>query len=227
MIVIPRVRDISLSTSTRICAMLESRPDVGSSSSITAGSTSSSCAMHSRLRSPPEMPRLIAEPTSESATPSSRSSWSVSSTRALIAASSVSLSRSFARKVSDWRTLSSPYTMSSCSTKAMRRLSAFDQPSPPNCTSPSSNSMRRASALRRVVFPAPLGPMSAVSLPERAMPDTPLSACVPPTRTCTPRHTTFIARSASAACSVVSSMAPSALIANARWSSCSYARGRS
>mmetsp|Transcript_17177 Transcript_17177/g.49835 ORF Transcript_17177/g.49835 Transcript_17177/m.49835 type:complete len:233 (+) Transcript_17177:1904-2602(+) len=160
---------MSRSTSTAICAMLESRPEVGSSRRMTAGSTRSSCAMQTRLRSPPETPRCMAEPTFVSAHASRRSCRITSSTLALVPAASRPRRRR-ARYVRLSRTVSSAYTTSSCSTKATRRLSALDQAKPSKRTAPSVSGMRCAMLVRRVVLPEPLGPMSAVSLPALAAP---------------------------------------------------------
>lgn len=64
-------------------AVAESRPLVGSSSSSVDGSVSSSFAMFTRLRSPPDTPLIITpSPISVSAHPSSRSCDSTPATRA-------------------------------------------------------------------------------------------------------------------------------------------------
>eukprot|EP00967_Tisochrysis_lutea_P151359 scaffold294259_cov31-Tisochrysis_lutea.AAC.3 len=57
MTVTPWILASSLSTSMTTKAMEESRPDEGSSQNSSEGRVSSSQAMHSRFRSPPEMPR--------------------------------------------------------------------------------------------------------------------------------------------------------------------------
>mmetsp|Transcript_6253 Transcript_6253/g.21979 ORF Transcript_6253/g.21979 Transcript_6253/m.21979 type:complete len:266 (-) Transcript_6253:423-1220(-) len=70
------------SSTTSPEARWASSPEVGSSRSSTLGSVTSSMAMLSRRRSPPEMPRLATPPTSEPATPASPSSSITCSTRA-------------------------------------------------------------------------------------------------------------------------------------------------
>ncbi|WVY97325.1 hypothetical protein V8G54_029476 [Vigna mungo] len=94
------------SVTTRRCAAVESRPEVGSSSISSEGSTSISCAMLTRFRSPPETPRMKLFPIivcSHFLSPSSAMADSAAAT--LAARDSVRGRRSIAQNTSVSRTV--------------------------------------------------------------------------------------------------------------------------
>mmetsp|Transcript_95830 Transcript_95830/g.310585 ORF Transcript_95830/g.310585 Transcript_95830/m.310585 type:complete len:205 (+) Transcript_95830:1069-1683(+) len=116
--VVPRRSAEVFMQSTTSCAVVLSRPLVGSSANSSNGCETSSMAMDTRLRWPPEMPRCSGVPT--------RASWIAlrwrsSSTLVMIACNSSSLvvaaKRSFAWNMTFSSTVSSPWRISSCGTK--------------------------------------------------------------------------------------------------------------
>mmetsp|Transcript_56070 Transcript_56070/g.100809 ORF Transcript_56070/g.100809 Transcript_56070/m.100809 type:complete len:228 (-) Transcript_56070:13-696(-) len=173
-------------------AMVESRPLVGSSHSSSRGSPSSSRAMHSRFRSPPEIRALAPDsPMTESAILPRRRLSMTCSTAA--AASRVPIpKRSSARKSNDCRTVSCGMTTSSCSTKPMSCRSCGPKRAPSKRTSPSCAMFCRRQ-LRKEVLPEPEGPMSATMRPGLSSPEHGDRICFSPMDTLKLRHSTSIA----------------------------------
>mmetsp|Transcript_37280 Transcript_37280/g.87170 ORF Transcript_37280/g.87170 Transcript_37280/m.87170 type:complete len:209 (-) Transcript_37280:62-688(-) len=148
----------SLSRLTTSCAIFASRPVVGSSTSSTAGSASSSYAIDTRFRCPPESPRESTLPILVSAASVRCSMTTTVSTRAASTPLRAAPKRSISRAVSP------ASKMSSC---GMVLISCRR---PPGCATPFSTTLplvqrpdRRTES--KVVFPAPDGPITALRLP--------------------------------------------------------------
>mmetsp|Transcript_1979 Transcript_1979/g.4533 ORF Transcript_1979/g.4533 Transcript_1979/m.4533 type:complete len:201 (+) Transcript_1979:1428-2030(+) len=153
--------------STTLRAMLLSKPEVGSSKRITEGAVSSSIAIDSRLRSPPESPRFSESPTRvfrtserprSSSTCETRDRSSVSDiasdNRRRAAISSVSHTVRVATKQSSWRT----YPICFCRQESLVAV-------PLIVTVPVTLPVdfRPARMSTRDVLPLPVGPMTATS----------------------------------------------------------------
>mmetsp|Transcript_3345 Transcript_3345/g.11579 ORF Transcript_3345/g.11579 Transcript_3345/m.11579 type:complete len:227 (+) Transcript_3345:1370-2050(+) len=157
--------------STTTQAVVESRPDVGSSQQSSRGFVSISWPTMRRFRSPPDTPRSMPPPTMASAQCDRRRSSMHSSTCRSFSASVASARRSRAEKTSVSRMVRPGNTRSSCSMNATWRFSALDHArSAPYQTLPPLTGPRRAMALSRLVLPQPVGPMSAVSSPAGTSP---------------------------------------------------------
>ena len=116
-IVLPFVTARSLRADMTLSAWNASSPLVGSSIKMSRGSCNRSIPMATRLRSPPEMPRICSFPTIVSAALTRPRSAITSSTAASFAASETSgPSRSCAAKSRVSRTVDKAKSASSCST---------------------------------------------------------------------------------------------------------------
>mmetsp|Transcript_7951 Transcript_7951/g.20033 ORF Transcript_7951/g.20033 Transcript_7951/m.20033 type:complete len:217 (+) Transcript_7951:1153-1803(+) len=169
---LPDVR--ALSVCVRTSAVLESSPEVGSSSRSRDGLISSSLPMFRRLRSPPDTPRCIWPPTMLLAALPRLSTSITSSTLFNFSASDCD-SGNRRRAVSSriWRTVRDPWKRSSCMTYPIRRLSELPGARPLNRISPVTFLLRRRPRmLRSVVLPEPVGPMMAINSPGRTCPVT-------------------------------------------------------
>mmetsp|Transcript_33028 Transcript_33028/g.99476 ORF Transcript_33028/g.99476 Transcript_33028/m.99476 type:complete len:254 (+) Transcript_33028:244-1005(+) len=193
-----RCRARSRSASTTTHAVVESRPDVGSSQHNNRGFVSISWPTMRRLRSPPLMD-FFSDDTGVSAHAVSRKSSSISSTRRNFSSKDTSGSRRRAEKTSDSRTVKPGKTRSSCSMNATWRLRADDHATPsPYHTAPAEMGPRRASAFRSDVLPQPVGPMSATIWPASTSPEQGARAWISWNRTARCRQCTL----SSSMCSV-------------------------
>ena len=160
---------------TTECAILASRPEVGSSTRSTAGCASSSIPIETRFRWPPERPRSSTLPIF--VRPSSSDRWSSRITDPTRSARSARValrgSESCAANESISRAVSPGSSTSSCgivliSCRAVRR----DSGAPLMVIAPEEHApVRRTSS--SVVLPAPDGPMTAVSEPGSKLKSTP------------------------------------------------------
>mmetsp|Transcript_20406 Transcript_20406/g.52695 ORF Transcript_20406/g.52695 Transcript_20406/m.52695 type:complete len:204 (-) Transcript_20406:174-785(-) len=164
---------------TTASADAESRPDVGSSSSSSDGSVRSCSASESLRFCPPEIPFMKMLPTIVCSAERSPSRSIIGSTFV------VGTPASRAPLKSTSRTVSTPTSASSCCTYTAilpkpPEVSFFSlrRTSPVTSRPRRSGSIRRATRSRRLVFPAPEGPMSATTSPGCAIPEQFLSTCL-------------------------------------------------
>ena len=141
-------------------------PDVGSSRNSTAGSRISSRAMLRRLRCPPEIYLLIAEPTLRSFAASSPRSFNVCRTRWSISSSDIPSKHNLAVNQRFWYTVSSSISRSSCGTNPIRSLACGSAISwPLMVIVPSWGFRLPLSSDNKVVLPVPEPPMIASNSP--------------------------------------------------------------
>ena len=134
--------------------------------------------MATRLRSPPEMPRMTSLPTHVSAAATRPRSAMTSSTARFFSSRGTSgPRRSCAANMSVSRTVDKAKSASSCSTYALMRAIwpgvSTSRPSAstvPVISAPGPRGTRNASALSKEVLPLPLGPMSASREPPSVSP---------------------------------------------------------
>ena len=116
-----RERDLSMAITS--CAILASRPEVGSSTRSTAGSASSSIPIDTRFRCPPLSPRECTEPILVCASSGPSDSWaSTAATRALQAA------RRRLSCAAKWSASAAVSPASSTSSCGIVRISPRDRP---------------------------------------------------------------------------------------------------
>ena len=152
-------------------------PDVGSSRKSTAGSRISSKAMLRRLRCPPEIYLLMAEPTFRSLAASRPRSFNVLSTRRSSSSSFMPSKQSFAVYHRFWYTVSSSISKSSWGTKPIKFLAAVSEISCPLMVMlPSCGARLPFKIDSRVDFPVPEPPITASSSPLRSVK---LRLCMP------------------------------------------------
>mmetsp|Transcript_1222 Transcript_1222/g.5179 ORF Transcript_1222/g.5179 Transcript_1222/m.5179 type:complete len:261 (+) Transcript_1222:1064-1846(+) len=159
----------SLRMRTTSSAILESNPDVASSTKTTAGSVSSSMPMETRLRCPPLIPFRSTLPTRTSAQSSRLSLARMPATRALRALADT-LRRSAAVYPSVSLGVRPARSTSSCGMKQAICLKLAGMGPSLTVSVPLRIPLEwlcPASTLSSVVLPAPLGPMSATSSPGR------------------------------------------------------------
>mmetsp|Transcript_1619 Transcript_1619/g.5371 ORF Transcript_1619/g.5371 Transcript_1619/m.5371 type:complete len:173 (-) Transcript_1619:228-746(-) len=157
-------------------AVNESRPDVGSSRNSTRGFVMSAIPMFTRFACPPEMPLLSSLPINTSLQDSNPSTLISSLTAIIFRAASSDILRF---KSAVYRSISSTVrignSVSTCSTYPVKRLkNCLDALTPPYMMSPLvlPTVFLPAKRSRRVVFPEPEGPISAVISPSLRYPVT-------------------------------------------------------
>lgn len=156
-------------TSTTSHDVRESSPLVGSSRNSTRGRVTSATPMLHRFACPPEILRRSASPTTTSSQLRSfKSSIRRSTYAERFAGSSRGSAFSSAWYLSVSLTVSTPRRASNCSTYAATDSSrGLDASDAPKNTEPETTPavLRPETTSRSVVFPAPLGPMSAETSP--------------------------------------------------------------
>mmetsp|Transcript_62205 Transcript_62205/g.140688 ORF Transcript_62205/g.140688 Transcript_62205/m.140688 type:complete len:231 (-) Transcript_62205:230-922(-) len=158
----------SRSVRTSAAAEVESRPEVGSSSSTTRALVKSSVPMLVRFFSPPLMRRMgvFAHFSNRRRPTTTSTSWSLRGRLQVLGR------RRRAVYVSWSRTDKSSKKRSSCRTYATCRVSFLVMGRAPRVTSPPWYATRPARTSKSVVFPDPLGPIMARISPAFATPDT-------------------------------------------------------
>jgi len=159
-----------------------SSPDVGSSRKSTLGSATSSRPTFTRLRWPPEIPRVNSSPIFERWICTRLSeSRTLNTSACLRDGAQVAGSRVYALNSKFSRTVSSRCMTSSWGTKAtrLRHLASDAHSSPLTRMTPDVFLTLPVTRFMIVVLPAPDAPMIAVDVPGRKHPDGPRMIVVP------------------------------------------------
>ena len=167
-----------------VIARDESSPVNGSSINSNRGRESSSVAILSLLSSPPDRPRSVIVPTTVCRALSSRRSLTIRCISSVFSCTDQLAGRRSIAVQRRWScTVNLAKKMSFCIEYAAERFQLGGSGRPLMSTVPSQEPLvpsagRAASRLRRVVLPAPDGPMTASSSPGRASPHASKTTCL-------------------------------------------------
>mmetsp|Transcript_72457 Transcript_72457/g.223917 ORF Transcript_72457/g.223917 Transcript_72457/m.223917 type:complete len:310 (-) Transcript_72457:953-1882(-) len=166
------------------CAVVLSRPLVGSSAKSSRGRVTNSMAMETRFRWPPDIPRCSGVPTRALTMADRLRSFATCCTdcrRSLAEVPAGSRKLAWKRMLSS--TVNSPWRMSSCGTNP---VTCLRKPKSCACSPPTNNrpvtrpyEAWPLSTAKRVDLPLPEGPMTATRLPAMMLRSMPFSNCAP------------------------------------------------